>query len=233
MQPRSGRGGDPVDGFGVDGIDGEERCGCECGERALREEPKDGEGREDAGDREQEVCEVEGSWGESEACANDAIGEHLERAIGLILNCGVLMGEAYVRGEDPGEGCGWSDCRVHHDLFVVVPDEAVGDAVVIDEKDSAARAQAASARWSRAEGRGFAGGPFFFLLASGMGLHGTKVIGFRMQDEVQTLTWSVPFSHTEILPLAGDMTGTCDQASRPACCSLGTTVCASACSWRP
>ena len=51
-----GRGGDPVDGFGVDGVDGEEGCGCECGEGASREEPEDGEGCEDAGDREEEIC---------------------------------------------------------------------------------------------------------------------------------------------------------------------------------
>ena len=45
------------------------------------------------------------------------------------------MDEADVGGEDLGEGGGWPECRVHHDLFVIVPDKSVGCAVVVGDKN--------------------------------------------------------------------------------------------------
>ena len=77
---------------------------------------------------------MEGNWVESEGAGDDAVGEHLKRAVGLVLDAGVLMGEADVGGEDLGEGGGWPEGGVHHDLLVVVPDEAVGEAVVVSDE---------------------------------------------------------------------------------------------------
>ena len=68
-------------------------------------------------------------------CAHDPVGKHLQGAVVMTLTGGVLMGEPNVGREDVAERSVRLERRIHDDLFMVVPDKTVCDAVAVYDYD--------------------------------------------------------------------------------------------------
>ena len=119
----------------MNGIDGEKRGGYEGGRGAAEQEAEESECSEDACDREGDAGKVKGGRCETEACCQYAVSEHLEGAPGIVLVGEILVCEADVSGEEAAKWRVWFEGWVHDDLLVIVPDEAVFDAIAIDNED--------------------------------------------------------------------------------------------------
>ena len=122
---------DPIDGFGVDRMDGEE-SGCGKGHLQLvSQQPKHREDGERAGDSKDDVADVKGSGMGPERGEEKSVGEHLERTIGACLEGGTGRAEAGIGREEPSQGSMGSEGGVEDDLLVVVPDEAIAEAIAV------------------------------------------------------------------------------------------------------